>query len=67
MIKMMQGNYNAGLIGGSTQHNPFDKPSKIARLSGPMMEYKFENTAPKKKIKRIKKSFVTRKKKIFVS
>ena len=49
MIKMMQGNYNGGLI-GSTQHNPFDKPSKIARLSGPMMEYKFENTAPKKKL-----------------
>ena len=36
MIKMMQGNYNGGFI-GSTQHNPFDKPSKIARLSGPMM------------------------------
>ena len=60
---MMQGNYNAGLIGGGTPHNPFDKPSKIARLSGPMREYKFENTAPKKKLKELRKVLLPEKRK----
>ena len=40
---------------GQQPVNPFEKPSKIARLAGPIMEYRFENTAPEKKLKELRK------------
>ena len=66
MMKMMQGNYNAGIIGSSSPHSPFDKPSKIARLAGPMMEYRFENTAPKKKLKELRKVLLPEKRRFLL-